>query len=41
MNKSIKVKNRIKEFRARHDLTQKELANCVDVRRETKRNPEV
>ncbi|MFP4111948.1 MAG: helix-turn-helix transcriptional regulator, partial [Candidatus Woesearchaeota archaeon] len=29
------VKTRIKEFRARHDLTQKELAEKVGVRRET------
>jgi putative transcriptional regulator len=29
------MKNRIKELRARHDLTQKELAQKVDVRRET------
>jgi len=27
--------NRIKELRARHDLTQKELAKTVNVRRET------
>lgn len=27
--------NRIKEFRARHDLTQEELASRVEVRRET------
>jgi putative transcriptional regulator len=29
------MKNRIKELRARHGLTQKELAQKVDVRRET------
>jgi DNA-binding XRE family transcriptional regulator len=29
------VKTRIKEFRARHDLTQEALANLVGVRRET------
>ncbi|WP_429161237.1 helix-turn-helix transcriptional regulator [Desulfitispora alkaliphila] len=29
------MKNRIKEFRARHDLTQEQLANLVEVRRET------
>jgi len=29
------VKTRIKEFRARHDLTQEALANTVGVRRET------
>ena len=29
------MKNRIKEFRARYDLTQEELANKVCVRRET------
>ncbi|MFP4401570.1 MAG: helix-turn-helix transcriptional regulator [Candidatus Woesearchaeota archaeon] len=29
------MKTRIKEFRARHDLTQKELAEKVGVRRET------
>ena len=33
--KPVKMKNRIKEFRARHDLTQEELARRVDVRRET------
>ncbi len=32
---TIKMKNRIKEFRARHDLTQEALAQQVDVRRET------
>ncbi|QGU00662.1 Transcriptional regulator, Xre family [Candidatus Syntrophocurvum alkaliphilum] len=30
-----KIKTRIKELRARHDLTQEDLANMVDVRRET------
>ena len=35
MNNRIKMKTRIKEFRARHDLTQEELANRVEVRRET------
>ena len=35
MNNPVKMKNRIKEFRARHDLTQEELANRVEVRRET------
>ncbi|AGF98241.1 MULTISPECIES: helix-turn-helix transcriptional regulator [Methanosarcina] len=29
------MKTRIKEFRARHDLTQEALANLVGVRRET------
>ncbi len=29
------MKTRIKELRARYDLTQEELANIVDVRRET------
>ena len=29
------MKNRIKEFRARHNLTQEELAQKVGVRRET------
>jgi DNA-binding XRE family transcriptional regulator len=29
------MKNRIKEFRARHDLTQEDLAKKVGVRRET------
>ena len=33
--KPVKMKNRIKEFRARHNLTQEELARRVDVRRET------
>ncbi len=31
----IAFKSRIKELRARYDLTQEELANKVDVRRET------
>ncbi|UMZ73742.1 helix-turn-helix transcriptional regulator [Natranaerofaba carboxydovora] len=31
----ITFKSRIKELRARYDLTQEELANKVDVRRET------
>ena len=34
MNK-VKMKNRIRELRARHDLTQEELAKIVEVRRET------
>ena len=29
------IKSRIKELRARYDLTQEQLANMVDVRRET------
>ncbi len=29
------MKNRIKEFRAKYDLTQEELANKVSIRRET------
>lgn len=29
------IKSRIKELRARYDLTQEQLANIVDVRRET------
>jgi len=29
------MKTRIKEFRARHNITQEELARCVGVRRET------
>jgi DNA-binding XRE family transcriptional regulator len=29
------MKTRIKEFRARHDLTQEALANMIGVRRET------
>lgn len=35
MNDAVRLKNRIKEFRARHDFTQEELANRVGVRRET------
>lgn len=35
MNDTVRLKNRIKEFRARHDLTQEELARRVGVRRET------
>ena len=31
----VKIKSRIKELRARHDLTQEQLADLVDVRRET------
>lgn len=31
----IMLKSRIKELRARYDLTQEQLANLVDVRRET------
>ncbi len=31
----IYIRTRIKEYRARHDLTQKELAEKVGVRRET------
>ena len=31
----IQIKTRIKELRARHDLTQEQLANKVGVRRET------
>ncbi len=31
----VPFKSRIKELRARHDLTQEQLANMVDVRRET------
>jgi len=31
----IQLKTRIKELRARHDLTQEQLANKVGVRRET------
>ena len=31
----MKFKNRIKEFRARYDLTQDDLAKMVGVRRET------
>lgn len=33
--KKVIVRSRIKEFRARHNLTQEQLANKVDVRRET------
>lgn len=29
------IKNRIKEYRAKHDMTQEQLAGLVDVRRET------
>ncbi len=29
------IKNRIKEYRAKHDMTQEQLASLVDVRRET------
>ena len=29
------IKNRIKEYRAKHDMTQEQLARLVDVRRET------
>ena len=29
------IKTRIKEFRAKHDLTQEDLANMVKIRRET------
>ncbi|SDZ15022.1 helix-turn-helix transcriptional regulator [Tindallia californiensis] len=31
----IVIRSRIKELRARYDLTQEQLANMVDVRRET------
>ena len=31
----IRIKTRMKELRARHDLTQEQLAHKVDVRRET------
>ena len=31
----IIIRSRMKELRARHDLTQEQLANLVDVRRET------
>ena len=34
MKKTV-IKNRIKELRARYDLTQEQLADLVDVRRET------
>ena len=33
--KEVKMKTRIKEFRARYDLTQEDLARKVNVRRET------
>ena len=33
--KELKVKTRIKELRARHNITQEELAKKVNVRRET------
>lgn len=33
--KSIKIKSHIKELRARYDLTQDQLAEMVDARRET------
>lgn len=35
MNEAVRIKNRIKELRARHDFTQEELARRVGVRRET------
>lgn len=31
----VRLKTRLKEYRARHDLTQEQLANAVGVRRET------
>lgn len=31
----VMIKSRMKELRARYDLTQEQLANMVDVRRET------
>ena len=31
----VRIKSRIKELRARYNLTQEELANIVEVRRET------
>lgn len=34
------IKNRIKEFRAKHNMTQDELAKLVNVRRETVGNLE-
>ena len=34
-NKRIKMKNRMKEFRAIHDITQEELANKLNVSRQT------
>ncbi len=33
--KNFKMKTRIKEFRAKHDMTQEDLAGKVGVRRET------
>jgi putative transcriptional regulator len=33
--KTILIKNRIRELRARYDLTQDQLADLVDARRET------
>jgi putative transcriptional regulator len=33
--KPVVMKSRLKELRARHDLTQQQLADMVDVRRET------
>jgi putative transcriptional regulator len=33
--KTILIKSRIKELRARYDLTQEQLADMVDARRET------
>ena len=33
--KTVLIKSRIKELRARYDLTQDQLADMVDVRRET------
>ena len=33
--KTVIIKSRIKELRARYDLTQDQLADLVDVRRET------
>jgi putative transcriptional regulator len=33
--KTVLIKSRIKELRARYDLTQDQLADLVDVRRET------
>jgi len=32
---SLKVRNRLKELRARHDLTQQELAEAIGVTRQT------
>lgn len=34
-NMKIVIRSRMKELRARYDLTQEQLANIVDVRRET------